>query len=338
MYWGTADQIPTIVNSLTPVQLRAATAVVDHGFADGQVVDTPAVLAPGTAVFIDARGVPTVKCVSGDPLTAPLPGTVPSTATVINPTAQPIKVNVFVNPATGQSTSSPGKPDRPGHDNGGGGNTHYGDPSLDKQAAKAAEAAVLAQRQANQARDAADAAAKAVRAAKGFIELEGAKVSSYEGSALSARSSAAQAAKDAKVALDAANAQPGNAALQAASAAAAANADAAAARAKTADDRLQKAVDQLNKRRQDLADKEKAAKDADASSAAAQAKAMDAQKKAEEAQKKAEDADKDHKGDPGKDNGGNKNQDKEKGQNSRSCQPDRRPEQGARCSRRARRP
>ena len=84
---GTADQIPTIVNSLTPVQLRAATAVVDHGFADGQVVDTPAVLAPGTAVFIDARGVPTVKCVSGDPLTAPLPGTVPSTATVINPTA-----------------------------------------------------------------------------------------------------------------------------------------------------------------------------------------------------------------------------------------------------------
>jgi hypothetical protein len=82
-----AGDVPAFVDSLSPVVLRAATAVTDHPFADGAFVEQPAVLAPGTAVLVNSYGEPTVKCFNGNPLTAgnPSPG-----AVTVTPTTQPM--------------------------------------------------------------------------------------------------------------------------------------------------------------------------------------------------------------------------------------------------------
>jgi hypothetical protein len=107
------EHIPALVQSLTSVVLRSPTAVIDHSFADGAATATPAVLAPGTAVFIDPHGVPLVKCMSGDPLTVPDPDDAPSDAAVIQRTTAPIATHTFLNPTTGGSVTTPGKPDAP---------------------------------------------------------------------------------------------------------------------------------------------------------------------------------------------------------------------------------
>lgn len=80
---GPAD-VPAFVQSLSPVVLRAATSVTDHPYTDGAFVERPAVLAAGTAVLVNSYGEPTVKCYSGNPLTAG--ATVPGAVTV-TPTA-----------------------------------------------------------------------------------------------------------------------------------------------------------------------------------------------------------------------------------------------------------
>ncbi|MGZ8752465.1 MAG: DUF6777 domain-containing protein [Acidimicrobiia bacterium] len=66
----TAD-IEAYVAKLTPVILRADTAVTNHGFKNGEATSIPAVLEAGTAVLVDDHGVPVVKCGCGNPLTAP---------------------------------------------------------------------------------------------------------------------------------------------------------------------------------------------------------------------------------------------------------------------------
>lgn len=107
------DRIPALVGSLTPVALRSPTAVIDHSFTDGAATATPAVLAVGTAVFIDPHGTPVVRCVSGNPLTVPGPDDVPSDATVIRRSGTPIATQTFLDPATGRSVTTPGKADPP---------------------------------------------------------------------------------------------------------------------------------------------------------------------------------------------------------------------------------
>lgn len=67
---GAAD-LRSYLGGLTPVVLVNDTWVTDHGFADGQATATSAVLQAGTAVLVDGVGVPRVRCVSADPLTAP---------------------------------------------------------------------------------------------------------------------------------------------------------------------------------------------------------------------------------------------------------------------------
>src|SRR5882757_5636221 len=67
----TPPEVPNFVNTLTPVVLRADTSVTQHGYVDGTYAPYPAVLQAGTAVFVDSYGEPTVKCYSGNPLTAP---------------------------------------------------------------------------------------------------------------------------------------------------------------------------------------------------------------------------------------------------------------------------
>lgn len=64
-----SEQIPQFVENLQPVLLRSDTSVTSHGYANGKYTAYPAVLQAGTAVFINDRGEPTVKCFNGNPLT-----------------------------------------------------------------------------------------------------------------------------------------------------------------------------------------------------------------------------------------------------------------------------
>ncbi|MEU0434737.1 DUF6777 domain-containing protein [Streptomyces sp. NPDC006290] len=65
--------VPDYLRQLTPVVLRADTGVTDHGFGDGQATGFQAVLQAGTAVLVDNRGVPRVRCACGNPLGRPTP-------------------------------------------------------------------------------------------------------------------------------------------------------------------------------------------------------------------------------------------------------------------------
>ncbi|MFD0318685.1 DUF6777 domain-containing protein [Streptomyces flavalbus] len=69
----TRDELSAYLHSLTPVVLRADTRVTDHGYrAPGRVLVRQAVLQAGTAVLVDERGLPRLRCACGNPLTPPL--------------------------------------------------------------------------------------------------------------------------------------------------------------------------------------------------------------------------------------------------------------------------
>ncbi|MFD7868654.1 DUF6777 domain-containing protein [Streptomyces sp. NPDC059783] len=63
-----AAEVAGFLRGLTPVVLRADTRVTDHGFRDGAATAFPAVLQGGTAVLVDGRGLPRVRCACGNPL------------------------------------------------------------------------------------------------------------------------------------------------------------------------------------------------------------------------------------------------------------------------------
>ncbi|KUN02913.1 hypothetical protein AQI95_25650 [Streptomyces yokosukanensis] len=65
--------LPGYLRDLAPVVLRADTRVTTHGYRDGQTVARQAVLQAGTAVLVDNRGVPRVRCACGNPLGSPSP-------------------------------------------------------------------------------------------------------------------------------------------------------------------------------------------------------------------------------------------------------------------------
>jgi len=67
--WSGALGLPG-PTGLVPVLLRADLAAEEHGFVDGADVDAPVILQAGTAVLVDARGEPRVRCSGGGPLTA----------------------------------------------------------------------------------------------------------------------------------------------------------------------------------------------------------------------------------------------------------------------------
>ncbi|MBC2905696.1 hypothetical protein H4N64_29825 [Streptomyces sp. PSKA01] len=64
--------VPAYLRDLTPVQLRMDTRVTNHGYRDGGATSYQAVLQTGTAVLVDDRGVPRVRCACGNPLTPPV--------------------------------------------------------------------------------------------------------------------------------------------------------------------------------------------------------------------------------------------------------------------------
>ncbi|MER7690024.1 DUF6777 domain-containing protein [Streptomyces sp. NPDC097610] len=64
--------VPDFLRGLTSVVLRADTQVTDHGFRDGRATSFQSVLQRGTAVLVDNRGVPRVRCAGGNPLSPPV--------------------------------------------------------------------------------------------------------------------------------------------------------------------------------------------------------------------------------------------------------------------------
>ncbi|MFJ5263158.1 DUF6777 domain-containing protein [Streptomyces sp. NPDC088387] len=100
-------RVPGYLRSLTPVQLRLDTRVTNHGYRDGSATRYQAVLQSGTAVLVDDRGVPRVRCACGNPLTDPVAqqGTPERTGdswpsyrtdNVVVVTPAPTVINVFV--------------------------------------------------------------------------------------------------------------------------------------------------------------------------------------------------------------------------------------------------
>ena len=96
-------RVPGLLRSLTPVQLRMDTRVTNHGYKDGGPTSYQAVLQAGTAVLVDDRGVPRVRCACGNPLTPPVaqqdprttgdpwPGYRASNVVVVAPADRPVK-------------------------------------------------------------------------------------------------------------------------------------------------------------------------------------------------------------------------------------------------------
>ncbi|MEV4426799.1 DUF6777 domain-containing protein [Streptomyces sp. NPDC049602] len=66
------SDVPGYLRSLTPLQLRVDTRVTNHGFRNGAATTYQSVLQAGTAVMVDGRGVPRVRCACGNPLTGPV--------------------------------------------------------------------------------------------------------------------------------------------------------------------------------------------------------------------------------------------------------------------------
>ncbi|MBB4710887.1 hypothetical protein BJ965_000769 [Streptomyces luteogriseus] len=63
--------LPDHVRALTPVVLRADTRVTGHGLRAGRITRYQSVLQAGTAVLVDDRGLPRVRCACGNPLGPP---------------------------------------------------------------------------------------------------------------------------------------------------------------------------------------------------------------------------------------------------------------------------
>ncbi|GAB2969978.1 hypothetical protein GCM10023080_036650 [Streptomyces pseudoechinosporeus] len=107
--------VPGYLRSLTPVQLRMDTRVTNHGYRDGTANSYQAVLQSGTAVLIDDRGVPRVRCACGNPLTPPVaqqgtpkrtgdswPSYRPSNVVVVSPAPRVINTFVLYDPDNGE--------------------------------------------------------------------------------------------------------------------------------------------------------------------------------------------------------------------------------------------
>lgn len=105
------SSVPAYLRALTPVQLRMDTRVTNHGYRDGAATSYQAVLQAGTAVLVDDRGVPRVRCACGNPLTPPVAqqstpkrsgdswtGYRPSNVVVVSPSVTVINIFVIYDP------------------------------------------------------------------------------------------------------------------------------------------------------------------------------------------------------------------------------------------------
>ncbi len=65
--------LPVYISGLTPVLLRANTAVTNHGYDNGRATTLHSILQAGTAALVDKYGVPRARCYCGNPLTPASP-------------------------------------------------------------------------------------------------------------------------------------------------------------------------------------------------------------------------------------------------------------------------
>lgn len=99
----TAADIPAYVGALTPLVLTADTRVTNHSFVAGKAPPRQSVLQKGSAVLVDAFGVPRARCYCGNPLLPPVPSKVqvvyvgtswpdfnPGSVSVVSPAPQPV--------------------------------------------------------------------------------------------------------------------------------------------------------------------------------------------------------------------------------------------------------
>jgi hypothetical protein len=63
--------LPAYINGLTPLVLTQDTLVTNHGYEDGQATPFLSLMQRGTAVLVDAQGVPRARCYCGNPLLPP---------------------------------------------------------------------------------------------------------------------------------------------------------------------------------------------------------------------------------------------------------------------------
>jgi serine/threonine protein kinase len=125
LFWSggrplTAADIPAYLRELTPVVLRLDTRVTNHGFDGTHPTTVQSVFQPGTAVLVDAHGVPRARCYCGNPLTAPIaltgqpkpvgapwPGYNPAALAAVQPATVTITNFVLVDVVTGQPFNRP---------------------------------------------------------------------------------------------------------------------------------------------------------------------------------------------------------------------------------------
>lgn len=68
----TRTSVPGFLRGLTPVALRVDIRVTNHGYRAGSARSFQSVLQAGTAVMVDNRGLPRVRCAGGSPLSPPV--------------------------------------------------------------------------------------------------------------------------------------------------------------------------------------------------------------------------------------------------------------------------
>ena len=125
LYWSggralTVADIPIYLRELTPGLLRLDTRITNHGFDGRHFTTVQSVLQAGTAVLIDAHGVPRVRPYGGYPLTAlvalrgepkpvgtPWPGYHPGALAAIHPSAAAITSFVLIDVVTGHPFNRP---------------------------------------------------------------------------------------------------------------------------------------------------------------------------------------------------------------------------------------
>jgi hypothetical protein len=125
VYWSgrhrlAVADIRTYLHELTPMMLRLDTRITDHGFDGTHPTRLQSVFQAGTEVLVDAHGVPRLRGLSGNPLTAPIPlrgepkllgtpwpGYHPGALARVEPTTRAISNFVLVDVVTGKPFNRP---------------------------------------------------------------------------------------------------------------------------------------------------------------------------------------------------------------------------------------
>lgn len=116
----TPDGIADYLAATSPLLLAHDTVVTNHDYVSGRAAPFQAVLQAGTAVLVDASGVPRVRCACGNPLGPalsqplgpvptgePWPGYDPATAVAIAPTGSAATTEQVIDVATGELVERP---------------------------------------------------------------------------------------------------------------------------------------------------------------------------------------------------------------------------------------